>query len=208
MSFGYSVDFVAVSQLVADLIGSLRETGGSKSDYQEIILELEQLGSAIRLLDDLTEDSSIEVYGLKCAAASCRSILEEFHNKIKKYETSLGQNSSAGMVHKTWKKMLWLKERDYIDKVRTYLSMHQRTIQTMLIEYNLAGTKMIQENQNAIGEAVEATNERITDAAKNIERQGVLISASSVLLRHLYQLLNGDIKASLMEVTKYAKTTL
>jgi hypothetical protein len=78
----------------------------------------------------------------------------------------------------------------------------------MLIEYNLAGTKMIQENQNAIGEAVEATNERITDAAKNIERQGVLISASSVLLRHLYQLLNGDIKASLMEVAKYAKTTL
>jgi hypothetical protein len=69
-SFGYSVgDFVTVTELITAVIGALRESGGSKSDYQEIIRELEGLDGAIRPLKNVTNDAPPEYYSLKWAAA-------------------------------------------------------------------------------------------------------------------------------------------
>jgi hypothetical protein len=49
MSFGFSVgDFLAVGKLIADITNSLREAGGSKSEYQELLQKLESLDHALK----------------------------------------------------------------------------------------------------------------------------------------------------------------
>ncbi|KUJ10036.1 uncharacterized protein LY89DRAFT_710862 [Mollisia scopiformis] len=59
MSFGFSVgDFLAVGTLVADITKSLREAGGSKSEYQELLRELESLNHALKHLDRLPKNAA------------------------------------------------------------------------------------------------------------------------------------------------------
>lgn len=54
MSFSFSIgDFLAVGQLIAKIVISLRESGGANTEYQDIILELESLHHALQHLDKL-----------------------------------------------------------------------------------------------------------------------------------------------------------
>ena len=93
MSFGFSVgDFIAVGSLITDIASSLQEAGGSKSEYQEILRELEGLERALSYLDKVKSGDacSMNIASIKYAALSCRRPLEQFLNKIKKYDNALG----------------------------------------------------------------------------------------------------------------------
>jgi hypothetical protein len=60
MSFGFSVgDFIAAGKLISDIINSLSDVGGSKSEYQELVRELESLQFALRHLDKLLLQRSV-----------------------------------------------------------------------------------------------------------------------------------------------------
>src|SRR4051812_21562755 len=92
MSFGFSVgDVIAVGKLIADIVSSLKDVGGSRADFLDLIRELECLQKALTHLDHLqqTGDNS-QVDSIKFAALSCKRPLEEFLQKIRKYELSLG----------------------------------------------------------------------------------------------------------------------
>jgi hypothetical protein len=52
MSFGFSVgDFITVANLITDIVGSLKDSGDPKSDYQELVEELENLDRVLKSLD-------------------------------------------------------------------------------------------------------------------------------------------------------------
>lgn len=68
ISFGFSVsDFIAASQLIAGIISSLKESGGSRSEYQELVRELVILDRTLKHLDTLKGPG---VDSVKCAALS------------------------------------------------------------------------------------------------------------------------------------------
>jgi hypothetical protein len=76
MSFGFSVgDFIATFQIIASIITSLKESGGSKSESQELIHELVILDRTLKHLDPLKGPG---VDNVKCSALSCRYQLEVF----------------------------------------------------------------------------------------------------------------------------------
>lgn len=59
MSFGFSVgDFLAVGKLITDITNSLSEAGGSKSEYQELLRELDSLNHALKHLEKLRSDNA------------------------------------------------------------------------------------------------------------------------------------------------------
>jgi hypothetical protein len=92
MSFRFLVgDFIVVGSLIADIVSSLREAGGSKSEYQEILCELEGLEHALSYLDKLYSGDacSTSIALIKYAALSCRRPLEKFLTNIKKYDNTL-----------------------------------------------------------------------------------------------------------------------
>jgi hypothetical protein len=93
MSFGFSVsDFIVLGSLIADIASSLREAGSSKSEYQEILRELDRLEHALSYLDKFQsgDTCSTSIASIKYTALSCRRLLEQFLNKIKKYNKALG----------------------------------------------------------------------------------------------------------------------
>jgi len=102
MSFGLSIgDFLAVGKLIADITSSLREAGGSNSEYQELLRELESLNHALKHLDKLpTNGLSTNLESIKYAALSCRLPLEQFLGKIKKYNKALGIWGGANPIKK------------------------------------------------------------------------------------------------------------
>jgi hypothetical protein len=52
MSFGFGVgDFIAVSNLIAKVVGCLKDVGGSKSEYQQLVSVLESPDRALSQLD-------------------------------------------------------------------------------------------------------------------------------------------------------------
>src|SRR5271156_3142892 len=97
MSFGFSVgDFIAVGELIAQVVSSLRGVG---SEYQELLRELESLSCALQHLDKLQthSNSTKTLDSIKCAALLCRHPLEKFLQKINKYEESLGYRTAGGL---------------------------------------------------------------------------------------------------------------
>lgn len=54
MSFGFSAgDFIAVGKLIADITSCLKEPGGFKTEYCDLVLELECLHKTLLHLDSL-----------------------------------------------------------------------------------------------------------------------------------------------------------
>lgn len=149
MSFGFSVgDFLAVGKLIASITNSLREAGGSKSEYQELVRELESLDHALKHLDALPLNgvpASLE--SNKYAALSCRRPLEQFLGKIERYEKSLGIWGGANPLRKTADKFRWaFEEKDEMKKLQSYLSIHIGTINILLAEYGLERMNLASEN--------------------------------------------------------------
>jgi hypothetical protein len=80
MSFGFSVgDFVAVGKLVGDIISSLQSVGGARSEYQEVMRELDSLNKTLQHLDRLGHDGtssnvvdSIKIHSLELSNSARR----------------------------------------------------------------------------------------------------------------------------------------
>jgi hypothetical protein len=123
MAFGFSVgDFLAMGKLIADITNSLREAVGSKSEYQELLRELEYLNHALKHLDKFpTNGASANLESIKFAALRCQQPLEQFLGKIKKYDKALGICGGANPIKKTADKLRWaFGEKDEIKKLQSY----------------------------------------------------------------------------------------
>ena len=144
MSFGFSAgDFIAASQLIIGVIGSLKESGGSKSEYQELVRELVILDNTLKHLDTLKGPS---VDSIKCAALSCRYPLETFLQSIEAYDKSLGIDSAAGVVKGSARKVRWLYgKKGEVAKLRAYLNMHMGIINMALQTHGLGKLDYISE---------------------------------------------------------------
>jgi hypothetical protein len=104
MSLGFSLkDFLTVTNLIASINGSLKNAGGSPSDYQELVRELDLLQLALTDIEHLTGPPSElpSINAIKCAALNCQYVLDEFAGKLKKFEKSLGDrrgDSSSTLI--------------------------------------------------------------------------------------------------------------
>ena len=173
MSFGFSVsDFITVYKLITDITSSLND---AKSEYQELLRELEGLGRALRYLDKLQPGSASGGGGgrasaatldsIKCAALTCRHPLEEFLRKIKKYDDTLGiaAQSSASRIKGVLRRVDWVwSKKDEIQKLQSYLNVHVGTINMLLLEHGLENLDVFsnqsEENQRDMQKSLENAN--------------------------------------------------
>ena len=111
MSFGFSVgDFIAAANLIARVISSLSEAGGSNVQYQRLSVDLHTLSSTLRQVDRLEAVDGLEatVNAIKAAALSCQLPLREFLESIGEYDKFLGLGSSTGVMKDVLYKLKWL----------------------------------------------------------------------------------------------------
>lgn len=200
MSFGFSIgDFIAVGTLIADIAKSLRETGGAKSEYQELVRELESLQQALHHLDKLHTNSSKpqDLVSIKYAALSCRRPLEQFLFKIRKYNKSLGVWNKDGLLRSTADRLKWTYgQKDEIKKLQGYLNVHFGTISILLAEHGLEMMNIASEegkaDQAQIRERLDNTRELMEKINTTVSSQTMAISTTNSMLARLCQLVSGD----------------
>ncbi|KAF2657517.1 hypothetical protein K491DRAFT_626399, partial [Lophiostoma macrostomum CBS 122681] len=139
MSFGFSIgDFIAVGKLIMDITACLRSVGGSKSEYQGVIRQLEYLEDALRKLDQLgqSDPSSPALDTIKKVGLGCQHTLQEFFKKVQKYEPSLGIWSKPSRVLGTGAKLRWtFKMKGELSNLQSHLATHVNTINLLLGQY-------------------------------------------------------------------------
>jgi hypothetical protein len=119
-----------------------RDSGGSETEYQDLVRELELLHNALQHLDKLNTatNPSPSLDSIKYAALSCRHPLEQILNKIQRYDKSLrlwaGYNMKS--LRKTADKLRWaLGQMDEIQILQSYINVHVGTINVLLAEHVL-----------------------------------------------------------------------
>jgi len=98
MSLGFSLkDFLTVANLISTINGSLKNAGGSPSDYQELVRELDLLQRALTDIEHLTGPPSElpSINAIKCSALNCQYVLDEFSGKLQKFQRSLGNGGES-----------------------------------------------------------------------------------------------------------------
>ncbi|TVY87151.1 hypothetical protein LAWI1_G007091 [Lachnellula willkommii] len=204
MSFGFSVgDFLPVGKLAADITNSLREAGGSKSEYQELLQELESLNHALKHLDKLpTKDTSANLESIKYAALSCRRPLEQFLGKIEKYDKALGIWGGANPIKKTADKLRWaFGEKDEIKKLQNYLNIHVGTINILLAEHGLEMMNIASEkgelDQLHIRERLDNTKSLMQFIKDSVIAQTAAVQNNNSMLTKLFGMVSGELGSSL-----------
>jgi hypothetical protein len=205
MSFGFSVgDFLAAGKLTAEIISSLKDAGGAKSEYQEVLRELECLKRALQHLDQIQCSNSAlskNLDSIKYAAASCRHPLEEFLNKIKKYNKSLGIWGKEGVIKGTADKFRWmLGKKEAVAKLQCYLNVHMGTINMLLAEHGIEMLDVTSEQREThdlrIHERLEDSRKVIDNIQGNIAAQALALENSRSMLEKLYRMVNGEFTSS------------
>ena len=143
MAFGFSVgDFLTAGRLISDIVTSLR--AASIAEYRELICELHGLQRALHEIEHLkcTPSQETAVNGIKAAASSCRYPLDDFGAKLKRFErlgVDGGKTRSRLETMKLWTtKLRWgfcMKEE--VEKLRTYIVVHDGSLNMMLITQGL-----------------------------------------------------------------------
>jgi hypothetical protein len=138
MLFGFSVgDFLAVINLICDITNSVRATGGARSEYQELIRDLETLKKALKHIQENYEQTTT-INSINYAVLSCRLPLENFLNKFCKcgeFSDTLAKNSD---IHTAAAKLMWtFSYKEEIKKLQSYLNPHVSVIDTLLTVYGV-----------------------------------------------------------------------
>lgn len=141
MSFGFSVgDFVAATQLIADICSCLRSS--STSGYKELVVELHNLKRALDEIEHLNciPEQIAAVTAVKVAALTCRFPLNEFAAKMRKFECL----EKEGMLSRPQRINLWKLKLEWgftmeeeVQRLRTYLMAHVGSLNMRLMTLGL-----------------------------------------------------------------------
>lgn len=137
-AFGFSVgDFVAALELLATVIDALRESGDSTTQCRSIIRQLIDLETAlihVRRLE-FDEAQAAQMYALRQSAAECRTTIDEFLVKIRKYQPHLSSQatSTPQLVKQSWYKIRWaLCRKEDLERFKADLSGHTEAINILM----------------------------------------------------------------------------
>jgi hypothetical protein len=204
MSFGFSVgDFLTVGQLICDITKSLRDTGGARSEYRELVRELETLKKALEHIDTLQQGCELPATldSIKYAALSCRQPLEEFLNKIRKYGRSLDIWAKSNIIQSAADKLKWtFGYKEEIKKLQNYLNLHVGVINMLLTEHGLAKMTIATEKTEAdylhIRERLQITRTLINGINDSVSSQTLVIQRVHSMLTTLFQMVSGELGTS------------
>lgn len=208
MSFGFSAgDFVAAVKIIADLITCLKDVGGSRDDYQELIRELESLDRTLKHIDTISDPRANRV---KCAALMCRHPLEEYLQKVQKYSRSLGLSHTANKAIGYTRSAQWmLTEKNEARRLRTYLSLHIGSIDMSLATLGLEILQGVAttENQKDFNRRLENTSRAIGQLSTGVDSQAELVRGNRTILAKLFDVVRGDVVAPLKVLGDLVTTT-
>jgi hypothetical protein len=147
VGFGFSVgDFLAALNLVGTVIDALREASESGAAYRDLLTELFALETALLHVKrlDLDEGQRTEkLVALRQAAVQCQRTIDQFWNKIQKYQPHLRDGGTGSRIKDSWVKIKWaVCKKDDIERFRADLRGHTGALEVLLLAVQIGATTM------------------------------------------------------------------
>ena len=140
MSFGFAIgDFLTAGKLIAQAICALKDAGGSKQQYQRLILELHVLQVSLEGVEKLDGPDELGPVrrAIKDAALNGLNPLLGFLKMTEKYNESLGVGQSSGRLRGAGEKIMWATKREDIQRFRQEMNSHVVAINMLLGLYQV-----------------------------------------------------------------------
>ncbi|KAJ7436070.1 hypothetical protein B0H11DRAFT_666005 [Mycena galericulata] len=135
-SFGSFGDILATAQLAYRLSQILSDSAGSSMEYQELIIELDALGNALRGMHDIIDNHVIRQSvrnAIEYSLHRCRDLMNVFLDRIKNYKPALQKGGSGSSWRDNWRKIGWhIFRREELVELRLKLVEQKATINMML----------------------------------------------------------------------------
>ncbi|KAG0652061.1 hypothetical protein D0Z07_1460 [Hyphodiscus hymeniophilus] len=147
VGFGFSVgDFISALELVATVVDALREAGDASRRYRELIRQLDGLESVLLRVKrvELDESQHAEHVALQQAASQCQQTVNEFWQKIKKYQPMLGSTGSS-RLKENWMKIRWaVCKKEDINAFKSDVAAHTESIQLLLTTIQMSRANLLE----------------------------------------------------------------
>jgi len=131
-SLGLKISCPGLIKKVSD---ALKDAGGASSDYQYVIIELEGLDRALKVVAALQPDHNNDSHlnAIRGMALSCQLPLRQFLFKIQKYEGSLGAIPSSRSIPRNARKAKWaVYIADQVQSLRAVIAAKVASINLLL----------------------------------------------------------------------------
>jgi hypothetical protein len=130
-------DFLAISKLIYKISLELKKNPKSAPDYQHLLIELEALDRALKLLQCIkpAQHELRRLEGIRALASTCQRPLEEFLTKIEKFEEHLGSwNANNRRFSGLARRLQWsMKYKEEVKSLRAKLAPNVATITVLLV---------------------------------------------------------------------------
>ncbi|GKT58321.1 vegetative cell wall protein gp1 [Colletotrichum tofieldiae] len=160
LAFGAVGDFIAVIELIKNIIVALDDCRGSARDYQDTVQNLEMLGKILQQVAEVYQDQGFNDHLGDLRAIAWRSLqqirlcLDGFSDKIQKFAPSLTNGGTKNVFKDVARKIQWKLEEKDVDKFRTEVMGYTMSL-NMLLE--VTTVRVVQRNHEAsIQQASEA----------------------------------------------------
>jgi hypothetical protein len=139
ITFGSIGDIISVCLIVKDLIDALDKCRGSASEYQDIIRELRCLDRSLLEVEKLSRELGVLAkttalcVTTKITVDKCRSSVDGFLGKIRKYEKYLREKGSGNIVKDSAMKIKWqILRSSELAKFRVEIIAYYSSINTLI----------------------------------------------------------------------------
>lgn len=140
-AFGSFGDIVALIQIIADLVGTLR-TGKASAEYEELIAELRALQP---ILEHIREEASArDILGattidrsswnaIELAVKKCHSLINDFSDLTQGYGKSLFAGEPGSNIWDFWRNVEWrIFKKGAVAELKEQL-MKEKVVMTMML---------------------------------------------------------------------------
>ena len=130
-------DFIVISKLIYKIAIELKKNPESAADYQLLLIELEALERTLKSLEHIkiAQHGQRKLDGIRALALACQLPLQEFLNKIEKFEDSLGSwNTNNRSFSAITQRLRWsAKYKGEAKALRARLAPNLATITVLLM---------------------------------------------------------------------------
>ncbi|KAJ4375956.1 hypothetical protein N0V83_001235, partial [Neocucurbitaria cava] len=175
--------------LIVKVSKAVKDKAGASNEYQHVLLELQALEKTLRHLQALqpNESNVDHVNAVRGMALTCRIPLQEFLERIQKYEASLGPFAahSRGYLKSTGRKSQWaVFMSDEVAKLRTTIGAKVLSINLLLVTHTSESISRIEAEASKSHVALLAS---ILEQRASIERLDKKVHRTESFLRDDFQ---------------------
>ncbi|KAL8855919.1 MAG: hypothetical protein Q9178_007433 [Gyalolechia marmorata] len=159
--FGFSAgDFVTLGKLIGQVAVELGENSDASPEYQSLLIELEALNRALCKLQTLkpAKHELFQLTSIRATAVACQRPLQEFLDKVSKFERNLG---TFNAVNNKWKGLprrmqFRIMFKEDVKKLRSTLTSHVTTINLLLMTQAVASISLAEDDRHRLASGLES----------------------------------------------------